>query len=125
MAKRWRIHPHDPQRVLQLERAAGVPAVVAQLLLCRGIHDPIQAKQFLAARLSDLRPPEDLPGASQAAELIQQAVDLRTAGRGRAARAPQQPQQPRDDGERSDRAELEEHPSQTQRGGGGRHSSPK
>ncbi|MGE0606351.1 MAG: single-stranded-DNA-specific exonuclease RecJ [Pirellulales bacterium] len=74
MSKRWRIHPHDPQRVLQLERAANVPAVVAQLLLCRGIHDPAQAQRFLAARLSDLRPPEELPGALQAAELIQQAI---------------------------------------------------
>lgn len=74
MAKRWRIHPHDPHRVRQLERAAGVPAVVAQLLICRGIHDPQQAQQFLAARLSDLRPPEELPGALKAAELIQQAI---------------------------------------------------
>lgn len=74
MAKRWRIHPHDPHSVRQLERAAGVPAVVAQLLICRGIHDPQQAQQFLAARLSDLRPPEELPGVAAAAELMQRAV---------------------------------------------------
>ena len=39
MAKRWRIHPHDPDRIAALGRAAGIPAVVAQLLICRGITD--------------------------------------------------------------------------------------
>jgi single-stranded-DNA-specific exonuclease len=74
MAKRWRIHPHDPDRIGYLERAAGVPAVVAQLLLCRGIQDPHAARDFLAARLADLRPPELLPGATAAAERLHTAV---------------------------------------------------
>src|SRR5262245_33743549 len=74
MPKRWNIRPHDPDRIAALERAAGVPAVVAQLLLCRGIEQPQAARQFLDPRLADLRVPEALPGARQAASRIWEAV---------------------------------------------------
>ncbi len=74
MAKRWRIHPHDPDRIETLRRAAGIPAVVAQLLICRGITDPQVAKQFLDPKLVDLHDPEQLPGCVQAAEVIHEAV---------------------------------------------------
>ncbi len=74
MAKLWRIHPHDPPRIAALERAAGVPAVVAQLLLCRGIHEVQQAHDFLEPRLTSLRDPELLPGLSAAADRITASV---------------------------------------------------
>ncbi len=74
MAKHWRIHPHDPARILALERSAAVPAVVAQLLFCRGIHDPERARNFLEPRLTELRDPEQLPGLSVAADHITAAV---------------------------------------------------
>ena len=74
MAKRWRIASYDPARVAALERAAGIPAVVAQLLLGRGIEHADNAKHFLEAKLSGLRDPEELPGAVQAAELLHQAI---------------------------------------------------
>ncbi len=77
MAKRWRIHSHDPARIASLERAAGVPAVVAQLLICRGIHEPTQARDFLEARLTSLRDPLELPGIGPAAERITQAISAR------------------------------------------------
>jgi single-stranded-DNA-specific exonuclease len=75
MAKRWRIHCHDPDRIAHLERAAGIPALVAQLLICRGVLDPETARQFLEPKLSALRDPEELPGCGQAARLIREAVD--------------------------------------------------
>jgi len=74
MAKRWRIAPHDSERIAQLERAAGIPAVVAQLLIGRGIADPQQAREFLAAKLSGLRDPDALPGATAAAKCLAEAV---------------------------------------------------
>ena len=74
MAKQWRIHPHDSARIVALERSAAVPAVVAQLLLCRGIHDPRVARDFLEARLASLRDPEELPGLTDAADRITAAV---------------------------------------------------
>ncbi|MHC4176817.1 MAG: single-stranded-DNA-specific exonuclease RecJ [Planctomycetota bacterium] len=74
MAKRWRIYPHDPDRIETLRRAAGIPAVVAQLLICREITDPQSARQFLDPKLLDLHSPEELPGCAQAAELIHEAI---------------------------------------------------
>lgn len=70
MPKAWRIAPHDPSRIAALERAAGVPAVVAQLLLARGIADPADVRLFLDPKLTGLRDPELLPGAAAAAELL-------------------------------------------------------
>lgn len=74
MPKRWRIAMHDPARVAALGRAAGIPPVVAQLLLGRGVCDPDSVREFLDVRLSGLRDPEQLPGAVRAAELIHAAI---------------------------------------------------
>ncbi len=74
MAKLWRIHPHDAARIAALERAAAVPAVVAQLLICRGIDEAGRARDFLDVRLASLRDPEALPGAADAADRLLAAV---------------------------------------------------
>jgi single-stranded-DNA-specific exonuclease len=74
MPKHWRIASHDPALVAALERAAGIPAVVAQLLIGRGISCPTEAREFLDAKLSGLRDPELLPGAVEAAEILHQAI---------------------------------------------------
>lgn len=74
MAKRWRILPHDSDRIAALCRGADVPAVVAQLLVCRGITQPDVARVFLDPKLSALREPETLPGCWQAAEIIHRAI---------------------------------------------------
>ncbi len=70
MAKQWRIFGHDLDRIARLERAAGIAPIVAQLLLRRGIDHPDAARMFLDARLSQLRPPEQLPGVAAAVEVI-------------------------------------------------------
>src|SRR3712207_4354602 len=74
MPKSWRIAPHDPARIAHLERTAGVPTLVAQLLIARGIYDPVEVRQFLEPKLTSLRDPELLPGAVRAAELLFDAV---------------------------------------------------
>src|SRR6187455_3363309 len=74
MPKPWRIAPHDPARIADLERSAGVPNVVAQLLLARGIHDPGDARQFLDPKLTGLRDPDSLPGLAHAADLLYAAI---------------------------------------------------
>jgi single-stranded-DNA-specific exonuclease len=74
MPKRWRIATHDLDRVSALERSAGIPSVVAQLLISRGIFEPQAVKQFLEAKLSELRDPELLPGAVEAAEILHDAI---------------------------------------------------
>lgn len=77
MGKRWLIRPHDAELILHLERSASVSAVVAQLLLCRGIRDADQARTFLDARLSDLRDPVLLPGVTAAADRVHAAIKSR------------------------------------------------
>jgi single-stranded-DNA-specific exonuclease len=74
MARKWRVHPHDPARVQHLERAAGISAVAAQLLICRGIADAQRAHAFLNPLLKDLHEPELLPGVIAAADFLHQAV---------------------------------------------------
>jgi single-stranded-DNA-specific exonuclease len=77
MAKRWHIRSHDPVSIAALQRAAGVPDVVAQLLICRGITDPAKARSFLEPKLSDLHDPESLPGCPAAARRIHAALEAR------------------------------------------------
>jgi single-stranded-DNA-specific exonuclease len=77
MAKRWRIRPHDSERIAALQRVAGVPAVVAQLLLARGITEPGAVQAFLNPQLKLLREPDCLPGCLQAAERIHRAIAQR------------------------------------------------
>jgi single-stranded-DNA-specific exonuclease len=74
MSKRWRIHSHDPDRIAALQRAAEIPAVVAQLLICRGITDPAAARTFLDPKLSALRDPQLLPGCPAAVRIIHDAM---------------------------------------------------
>ena len=77
MAKRWHIRSHDPASIASLQRAAGVPDVVAQLLICRGITDPAKARSFLDPKLTDLYDPEMLPGCREAAQRIHAAVQAK------------------------------------------------
>src|SRR5258708_3840783 len=77
MAKQWRIHRHDSQRIDLLQKSVGVPAVLARLLACRGLTDPIVARDFLEAKLSRLRDPAELPGVPRAAERITTAIAQR------------------------------------------------
>jgi single-stranded-DNA-specific exonuclease len=74
MPKRWHIRPHDRAAVAALERAAGVPGIVAALLTARGITDAVAVKSFLSGTLADLRDPETLPGIPEAADRILAAV---------------------------------------------------
>ena len=62
MPKRWRIRSHDPAHIARLEREANVSAVVAQLLIGRGICDPDAVRVFLDPKLNGLREPDELPG---------------------------------------------------------------
>ena len=75
MAKRWCIRPHDPDRIGGLQRSADIPAVVAQLLICRGISEPAAAREFLDPKLSDLRDPNLLPGCTEAAQRLHAAIE--------------------------------------------------
>jgi single-stranded-DNA-specific exonuclease len=72
--KLWRLRPHDDPAIRQLAAAAGVPPVVAQLLLHRGVTDPAAARRFLDCGLPGLHPPALLPGVPDAADRIARAI---------------------------------------------------
>lgn len=77
MAKHWRIHPHSAERIAAVERSAGVSAVVARLLVCRGIENPSAVRDFLDPKLTQLREPAELPGVPAAVERIGRAISAR------------------------------------------------
>ncbi len=57
-----------------LARSWGVAPVVAQLLCNRGLPPDHSCESFLSPQLRDLHPPDLLPGARQAAQLIADAI---------------------------------------------------
>ena len=72
--KLWHLLPHDRFAMEHLSKTLRVPPVVAQLLLNRGVREAEQARRFLEAPMKGLHPPELLPGASQAADRLLDAV---------------------------------------------------
>jgi len=72
--KNWHLLPNDPTAADQLARSANTSAVVAQLLLNRGITTPAAARLFLNSPMNALHPPGHLPGIDAAADRLTQAV---------------------------------------------------
>ncbi len=71
----WRLLPHDRHAVDQLARSLQTPAIVAQLLLNRGVEAPDAARRFLDAPLTGLHKPETLPGVPEAVDRIFHAIE--------------------------------------------------
>jgi len=76
MSKHWLIPPRTDESDALAQRM-GLPWIVGQLLANRGVSDE-QAGAFLAPQLRDLHPPEMLPGATDAAARLAEAVRRRT-----------------------------------------------
>ncbi len=78
MQRQWRIVPHDSGRVESLMQAARLPAVVAQLLVSRGVYCAEDASRFLDTKLMGLRDPKELPGVPKATEILVEAIGDKT-----------------------------------------------
>lgn len=74
MALRWMMRAHDAQLVESIERTSNVSPVVAQILALRGISRPDQVASFIDLKMTGLRPPQELPGVTQAVEKIYGAI---------------------------------------------------
>ncbi len=70
MQRVWRFHPYDCDSDARLADSCGISPVVARLLSLRGVKCPESVSRFLNAKLTDLRPPENLPGLPDAVERI-------------------------------------------------------
>jgi single-stranded-DNA-specific exonuclease len=73
MSSQWIVKDKWPDRQQFADRLSVSP-LLAQILHNRGIEQLDQARHFLRPKLSDLHPPETLPGTQAAAELIAQAA---------------------------------------------------
>ncbi len=73
MAKEWLISPPAPD-CERVARRWGVPGLVAQLLMNRGLSAEGSPDPFLTPQMKDLLPPEALPGTTLAASIITEAV---------------------------------------------------
>jgi len=74
MERIWRISPHDPAATQKLSGATRLAPLTAQVLYARGYETADAAQKFLDAKLTDLHPPEALPGVEEASERILAAV---------------------------------------------------
>jgi single-stranded-DNA-specific exonuclease len=77
MTRRWTLKPAQPELAYQLSTGLGVHPVVGHLLVHRGVATVEQGKRFLDRRLAGLHDPDQLGGASTAADLICRAIDAR------------------------------------------------
>ncbi len=74
MPRRWRIAPHDRGVVGRISKEMRCSPLLAQVLASRGFNSGAEAKLFLESKLTDLHPPELLPGVPEATERIVAAV---------------------------------------------------
>jgi single-stranded-DNA-specific exonuclease len=74
VARTWELGPVDQDQVRRVARAAGVPAVVARLLVNRGHTDPAAVGSFLEASLQGLHDPDELPDMEAACARLERAV---------------------------------------------------
>lgn len=74
MPRRWRIAPHDRGVVSRISREMRCSPLLAQVLASRGFQTGAEARLFLESKLTDLHPPELLPGIPEASERIVAAV---------------------------------------------------
>ncbi len=70
MERRWRWLNSDTRALDDLMQSANVSAILAQMLLARGVSDPTAISAFLDPKLTDLRDPELLPGLTEAADRL-------------------------------------------------------
>jgi single-stranded-DNA-specific exonuclease len=74
MARKWSFHPHDESKIRRLSAQLRISPLLAQVLIARGFSEAPQAQSFLDAKLSDLHPPDLLPGIPEAADRIVSAL---------------------------------------------------
>ena len=74
MGLRWTMRHHDKDLVQSIERNSDVSPVVAQILALRNISRPDEVALFLEMKMTGLRPPHELPGVTQAVEVIYAAI---------------------------------------------------
>ncbi len=74
---RWIFPEVNAEEARQLARNAGLPLIVAELLLARGIRTTEQAERFFAPSIGDLLDPYSMRGMSLAVQRLEHAIAAR------------------------------------------------
>lgn len=74
----WRLAPRNAEGAQELAREAGIPQIIAALLIARGARTAAEVARFFSPDVSQLHDPLALRGAEEAADLL-----VRTARAGR------------------------------------------
>lgn len=73
----WQLAPADPVNAHRLARACGLPPLIGQFLLNRGLAHPAGVERFFAPALNSLEDPRHLPDLPKAVARIRQAIAMR------------------------------------------------
>ena len=76
LARRWVEVGCDEEAVRRLSRELGLEPLAARVLVCRGLHEPVEAERFLDSRLADLPDPFLMKGMERAVERLRRAVQV-------------------------------------------------
>ena len=74
MPRKWSFATHDEAVIRRISGSVNVSPLVAQVLASRGMEDKEQIESFLRPKLSNLHPPEALPGMEEAADRVVSAL---------------------------------------------------
>jgi single-stranded-DNA-specific exonuclease len=72
--RRWILPEGDPRKAADLAREAGLPLLIAELLVARGIANAAEAERFLHPQFDHLHDPYSMLGMERAVERIRRAV---------------------------------------------------
>ena len=75
---KWQLCPADSIAASRLAHACGLPTLIAQFLLNRGVRDPHRVERFFSPTLAALGDPLELPDMPQAVARIRRAVASRS-----------------------------------------------
>ena len=75
MRKIWKSKEPDMDLSQQLASELGIPLLISQLLVNRGVVESEAAREFLHPDLANLHPPSKMKGISDAADRIKKAID--------------------------------------------------
>ena len=77
LSRRWILSESDPGAAGALAREAGLPLLIAELLVARGVRTAAEAERFLHPRFEHLHDPYSMLGMERAVTRIQKAVASR------------------------------------------------
>jgi single-stranded-DNA-specific exonuclease len=77
LSRRWILSESDPRAAGALAREAGLPLLIAELLVARGVRTAAEAERFLHPQFEHLHDPYSMLGMERAVTRIQNAVAAR------------------------------------------------